>query len=78
MVKDWTMEEHQRLRRQVPKDALQTSFRSTTVQVPGIAGLQNSLDSSISRVEKACSFTGWGSATADPSPCSRCDPLSTS
>ena len=37
MIKDWTTEEHQGLRRQVPKDALQTPFRSTTVQVPGIA-----------------------------------------
>ena len=33
MIKGWSTEEHQALRRQVPKDALQTPFRSTTVQV---------------------------------------------
>ena len=47
MIKDWTTEEHQGLRRQVPKDALQTPFRSTTVQVPGIAAWQHRLDPNI-------------------------------
>ena len=36
LIRDWTPQEHQALRAQVPKDALQTPFRSTTVQVPTV------------------------------------------
>ena len=33
MIKGWSMQEHEELRHAVPKDALQTRFRDTTVQV---------------------------------------------
>lgn len=32
MVMDWTMEEHEALRSEVPKSALQTPFQNGTVQ----------------------------------------------
>ena len=39
LISDWTSAEHQALRQQVPKDALQTPFRSSTVQVRTLVGL---------------------------------------